>query len=444
MKKKFTIRNIACLIILLLACRSAYAQHSKENVTLIPVEKGWAKNSINAVVFRKNSLVTYRDSQYIAFYDADKQVVVGKRKSGSSEWELKRTPFQGNTKDAHNTISIMVDGNGFLHLSWDHHNSPLNYSRSTQAASLHFTPKIQMTGKFENNVSYPEFYKMPDGNLLFFYRDGGSGQGNLVIDKYDMATQKWVQLQSNLIDGQNKRNAYWQACVDEKGTIHISWVWRETPDVASNHDMGYACSKDGGITWQKSTGEKYTLPISAANAEYAVRIPQKSELINQTSMTTDANGNPFIATYWRNADSKIPQYHVIYKTGNRWQVQSLENRKTPFALSGGGSKRIPIARPQILVKGKGRKATVLLIYRNEERGNRVSVALCKKIMTKKWKDFDLTDSSVGSWEPTFDTELWKNNRVLNLFVQKVEQADSEGISNIPPQLIQVLEWKPEF
>jgi hypothetical protein len=94
-------------------------------------------------------------------------------------------------------------------------------------------------------------------------------------------------LQNNLIDGQNKRNAYWQTCIDEKGTIHVSWVWRETPDVSSNHDMCYACSKDGGITWQKSTGEKYTLPITAATAEYAVRIPQKSELINQTSMATE-------------------------------------------------------------------------------------------------------------------------------------------------------------
>jgi hypothetical protein len=112
--------------------------------------------------------MTYQDSQYISFYDADKYVVVGKRKSGSTEWKLKRTPFQGNTKDAHNAISIMVDGNGFLHLSWDHHNSPLNYCMSTQAGSLKFTQKISMTGKFENKVSYPEFYKMPDGNLLFF------------------------------------------------------------------------------------------------------------------------------------------------------------------------------------------------------------------------------------------------------------------------------------
>ena len=61
-----------------------------------------------------------------------------------------------------------------------------------------------MTGKLESQVSYPEFYKISDSNLMFFYRDGGSGQGNLVIDQYDANTQSWTQLHSNLIDGEGK------------------------------------------------------------------------------------------------------------------------------------------------------------------------------------------------------------------------------------------------
>jgi Neuraminidase (sialidase) len=56
--------------------------------------------------------------------------------------------------------------------------------------------------------------------------------------------------------------------------------------------MAYACSKDGGKTWQKTSGEKYQLPINASNAEYACKIPQNSELINQTSMVADQAGNP--------------------------------------------------------------------------------------------------------------------------------------------------------
>jgi len=199
------------------------------NVSLVAVDSGWAGNSINTVVFRKNSLVTYGDTQFIAFYDAKGFVVIGKRKTGVNKWQLKQTNFTGNIKDAHNSISIMVDGAGYFHLAWDHHNNSLNYCRSVHPSSLELTDKIQMTGQFENSVSYPEFYKMPNGNLLFFYRDGGSGRGNLVINQYNIVTKQWTQLQHNLIDGENKRNAYWQACIDNKGVIHISWVWRETP-----------------------------------------------------------------------------------------------------------------------------------------------------------------------------------------------------------------------
>ena len=35
------------------------------------------------------------------------------------------------------------------------------------------------------------------------------------------------------------------------------------------------------VTWYKANGKKYDLPIRLGNAEYACRIPQNSELINQ-------------------------------------------------------------------------------------------------------------------------------------------------------------------
>src|SRR3954468_9105924 len=106
----------------LLFSENTIAQTAGNSVTVFPVQLGWARNSVNTVIFRKNSLVTFRDTQYIGFYDADRYVVLGKRKLGSKKWELKRTAYQGNTSDAHNTISLMVDGDGYLHLSWDHHN----------------------------------------------------------------------------------------------------------------------------------------------------------------------------------------------------------------------------------------------------------------------------------------------------------------------------------
>lgn len=205
--------------------------------------------------------------------------------------------------------------------------------------------------------------------------------------------------------------------------------------------MCYARSRDGGITWEKSNGEKYQLPITASTAEYALKIPQKSELINQTAMCADDDGNPYVATYWREEGSKVPQYHLVY-FNNGWNSKSLDYRTAPFTLSGGGSKRIPIARPVVMARGAGNNASVLMVVRDEERGSKVSVISINKIKDGKWKVYDLTAASVGSWEPTFDTELWKNKGIINLFVQNVEQVDAEGVANVPPQTVHVLKWKP--
>jgi hypothetical protein len=423
-------------IIFVLYVAPVKAQHSSA------VGLGWAKNSVNTVIFRKNSLVTVRDTQFIAYYNEDRFVVLGKRKLGTDNWVLKQTAWQGNAADAHNTISLMADGDGFLHMAWDHHGSPLHYARSLTPCSFEFGPMQPMTGVKENQVTYPEFHRMVNGDLIFIYRDGRSGQGNLIINKYSCKSKRWKQLSDNLIDGEGQRNPYTQTYIDKKGTIHISWVWRESPNVATNHDMCYARSVDGGETWQTSAGKKYTLPITQASAEYVVKIPQNSELINQSSMTADDAGRPFIATYWRESNSTVPQYHVIYQDANGWKINDTGFLTTPFSLSGGGTKKTPISRPQILVEGKGRHTRVLLVFRSTERGDKPSMAISDDIMGSEWRVTDLSTQNLGSWEPTFDTELWRTKHIINLFTQYTEQVDGEGKSVILPQMISVLTCKP--
>jgi hypothetical protein len=415
---------------------------SEQAVRVTDVGPGWANNSVNAVVFRKNALASHGDTQYVAYYDSDACVVLGKRKLGEARWEVHRTQYRGNARDAHNSISIMVDGAGVLHVAWDHHNDPLRYARAVAPGSLQLGEKQVMTGRDEAAVSYPEFHRLPDGNLLFLYRDGGSGRGNLVVNRYDAKTGGWTRLHDNLVSGEGRRNAYWQAYVDDRGTVHLSWVWRESPDVASNHDMAYARSTDGGVTWQRSDGAAYALPVTAASAEYAARIPQRSELINQTSMAADRDGNPYIASYWRAHGEAVPQYHVLYRAGGAWRQFDLPFRTTPFSLSGMGTKAIPIARPQIMVRERGGKPAALLVYRDEERGGKASAVDIPDFSQPGWHIRDLTTDALGAWEPSFDTELWRTKGELHLFIQRVRQVDGEGMARAEPSMVRILEWKP--
>ena len=406
------------------------------------IARGWARNAVNTAVFRKNSVVSHQGQQYAAFYDSAGYVVLAKRSLPAGAWQVKRTALTGNIRDAHNVICIMVDGDGYLHISWDHHGHPLHYSRSVAPGSLELLPAMAMTGRDENRVTYPEFYKMPDGDLLFLYRSGASGQGNLVLNRYRVKEKTWTRVQDVLLDGEGQRNAYWQADLDAQGTFHLSWVWRETGDVATNHDIGYARSRDGGLSWEKSTGAAYAMPIRAATAEYAARIPQKSELINSTSMSADGQGHPYIATYWRPAGTTVPQYHLVYHDGRQWHTRQVSQRQTPFSLSGGGTKKIPISRPQVVVDERGRHRKAYLVFRDVERGGKVSLSTCQDLEKGVWTVQDLTAYGVGNWEPSFDTELWKQKKQLHLFVQKAGQGDGETLEDLPAQPVTILEWQP--
>jgi hypothetical protein len=293
-----------------------------------------------------------------------------------------------------------------------------------------------MTGRDEGSVSYPEFHRLADGALLFLYRDGGSGRGNLVLNRWDPASARWSRVHDNVLGGEGQRSAYWQAAVDDAGTVHLSWTWRETPDVASNHDIAYARSRDGGGTWEDSAGRGYALPITAGTAEYAARIPQRSELINQTGMAADGAGRPYIATYWRKEGETVPQYRIVYRSDAGWRTLDLALRHTPFSLSGLGTKAIPIARPQLVVDRAGTHAQ--LLFRDVERGSRVSAASVD-IAKGSWTLRDLTDYPVGAWEPNIDP---RRDGKVHVFVQAVRQADGEGLARGAPSMVRVLEWQP--
>jgi len=406
-------------------------------VKKIDVGYGWSRTMVNATVFRYNSIVSYNDFQYVAYYDSNSRVVLAKRRHGTAKWITKQTRFTGNTMDAHNAIAIMVDGRGVLHMAWDHHGNALNYCMGQKPGSLEMGPPQKMIGRDEGKVTYSEFYAMPSGDLIFVYRDGSSGDGNFVMNRYDLETGRWRRLHDNLIDGEGQRNAYWQMYVSQSGVIHLSWVWRESYNVETNHDMCYAVSGDGGRTWFTSEQKRYQLPITKETAEYVMRIPENSDLINQTSITADTNDNPYIGTYFQAADDSCPQYYILYKRNKTWQLSRASSRSMDFDLGGMGSRSIPVSRPQLVFR-HGHKTNLYLIYRDDEYGGKARLAFAEP-ETMNWSAVDLTAESLERWEPSYDTELWKKKNQLHLFLQKVGQESGEKSVEMPPQPVSILE-----
>ena len=317
----------------------------------------------------------------------------------------------------------------------------MHYTVSTSPWSLELGELRSVTGQYEKSVSYPQFFTLSNGDMFLLYRDGESGYGNAVLDRYDVSTKTWSLVDASLIDGkQAGLSPYWQAALDSQDRLHISWVWRSNADVSTNHDIMYARSTDAtGATWECSDGTDYPDAITAQNAEVVARIPEGSVLINQTSMTVDESDNPFIVSYWADSTDKTSpvQYHVLYHLDGIWHELDTGIRTTRFELSGGGTRSIPIARPQIVVSGNGSEAIVHLLIRDAERGSVASIAT-SRVSENAWRICDLTNESLDRWEPLYDTSLWASDGKLDIFIMNVTQVSAEKVQPYPAQNVYVV------
>ena len=86
---------------------------------------------------------------------------------------------------------------------------------------------------------------------------------------------------------------------------------------------------------------------------------------------------------------------------------------------------------------------MLIILRDQERGSRVTLATCADLKSKQWLLREISDESVGMWEPSYDRVLWREANKLHIYLQLVEQADAEGLTDVDATPVSILEYTPD-
>lgn len=283
----------------------------------------------------------YNNHQYIAYYDADHNMVMARRDLDSNNWTRTILPTKVGW-DSHNYVTFDFDCDGFIHVSGNIHAVPLIYFRSTKSESIDSFETINyMTGKDELRTTYPLFMKNSKGDLIFHYRSGGSGDGFEVYNIYDNKSKTWKRLLDKpLIDGKGERNAYMQGPVMGKdGYYHIIWVWRETPDCSTNHTLSYARSKDL-LNWETVRGEKTELPITLEKTQFVVdATPVKGGLFNPgIKLGFDSQNRPVIGYHKYDKDGNN-QLYVTRFENNEWKCEQLTNWTYRWQFEGNGSMK---------------------------------------------------------------------------------------------------------
>ena len=307
--------------------------------------------------------LTERGHQFIAYYDADRRLTVLGRKLTDSTWARVQppgVPVPGTKRtsnvtlwDSHNTLRLALDRDGCLHLSGNLHVNPLVYYRTRVPFDVTTLERLdRMTGERETRCTYPVFFKTADGDLLFRYRDGSSGNGSDLYNRYDPATRTWSRLLTTpLLEGEGQRNAYaGEPTLGPDGRFHLVWMWRETPDCATNHTLSYARSRDLQH-WENSRGEPLPLPITLATGEVIDGAPPGGGLINMSfQLGFDAAHRPVVAYHRYDAHNRSQVYLARPAAGAAgWTQSQLSTWDFKWAFSGGGSipADVTLGRPRL-------------------------------------------------------------------------------------------------
>jgi hypothetical protein len=311
---------------------------------VISIDKVWAGHPVGFCLY------SHGKRQYIAYYNADRQTVLGQRNLTDDKFELHVLPATsretaGGTStvvgwDSHNFLTLGIDKEGFIHFSGNVHVNPLTYFRSKNPNDISEMEQIfEMVGTEEKRTTYPHFMLTKEGELLYHYRDGGSGNGNEIYNIYNCETKSWKRLlDTPLTDGQGLMNAYQsQPTLMKDGWYHMYWVWRDTPDCSTNHDLSYMKSPDLK-NWFDAFGAPIAMPATLNQKSLIVDpIPVEGGIINLAArLVLDKNNHP-VFVYHKFDQAGNTQLYVAQIKNNKWEYNSITNWDYRWFFSGGGS-----------------------------------------------------------------------------------------------------------
>ncbi len=455
-------------------------------------ENGYAGSSINAVAFIQNNLLTVAGQQFIAYYrrhatDAgapgNNTIVIGRRSTGELRWELFATNFYSyNIDDTHNVICFAIDGEGVMHMSWGMHGNSLLYAKST-ASVLGGSPITMtslgtggMTGQ-ESSVTYPKFQTLPDGDVIFLFREGGSGSGDWYLNRYDIDTGTWTPIHRDsggaplpLLKGRGASpdNCFYpdRMTLGPDGVLHLAGVFRYNSDspageigYQTNHRYVYMRSPDKGASWQRSDGTPIDLPVVEAawfqnlGASHVPEIindlPEGYSIMNESGMTTDSAGRPVIANWWADGagtNDHTRQYHIMYRDDTGWHQRTLSARDIDNPATKYSEAQLNISRmgrPVVLTDAQDR---IIVVYNdNRFAGITVVFSLPSALDPDRlhWTRMNLTSENLGNWETTCDELRWRQDGVLQMLYQRVPGMGASYTAQNNSTPVAVVEWNAQ-
>ncbi len=420
---------------------------------ILPTAGNFA-TTINGQPYQQEALITHEGYQYATWYHnspTDEDVYISRRDLTGTTWETFDTGFglengdgtattTNKEWDSHNVIGLGISGDGRIHLSFDHHDHPLRYATTNTGVatssggtwnSTIFNAErdsLNVSGSTVSRVTYPRFTNVGD-DLVFTYRERGSGNGDVRIADYDSQTGLWSSTRfvnegavgTGIYDDINsnpsdRRNAYHNGFhTDSTGRLHTTWTWRESTQ-DGNHDLLYAYSDDKGVTWYNTDDVLVgtnSSPISLNSDVEVVDLDRRQALLNQQGQIVDPDGGVHALMFHRTpghsftnspfSDRPNSEYFHYYRdpqTGT-WDVSAF-----PAGTTVG-------SRPRITTDSNGH------LFGLFTEGDDLVIAGAEKTLSgyEDWQILHRDQTYNYDGTPLIDNQRLLDEGILSVFIQ---------------------------
>lgn len=271
---------------------------------------------------------------YVVWWNSSRNVIIGQWHSLTRTWSTTDLSGQpGNPikspapNDDHNQLAIAVDGDGYIHISGNHHGDNLRYAKSINPNDISSWTISSMVGSEELRVTYPRFINLPNGDLLFNYRNGESGSGDHYINRYNKNTKTWIRI-AHLFKGSPPvtpdESCYPSRFIFKNGVIHLIYTWRENDQPTSVHDLYYIKSSDEGLTWTTMSGTNLTLPITPSIVSSRFMTGTPPGFVNGFGSSIDSSGIVHAAMWLASSSGgDMKDLHHWYFFNGEWHDDIL-------------------------------------------------------------------------------------------------------------------------
>jgi hypothetical protein len=187
----------------------------------------------------------------------------------------------------------------------------------------------EMVGVDEESVTYPNFFHDKSGSLLFSYRSGTCGNGNILINRFKPEEGKWERyLEKPLFEGieeNDDRAAYHHWVKGANGDFHFVWMWRWTPMVETSHHICYATTPDLK-NWKNAAGETATLPFRPDDEKVLVdNTPSKGGMHNSRYRLILTKDDEPVIGYVKYDEAGLTQLYLAKFIEGKWISKKISN-----------------------------------------------------------------------------------------------------------------------